>query len=269
MGCYVFANCYTQKGADDLSKGSKNIKTIVFDVTDLKKIVEACEQVEKELAGKPLWCVINNAGIAMGLPAEVMPLEDLRKVMEVNFFGTAMVCRTFLPLLRRSTVTPGRIINIASVAGRLSGPGLSAYSASKYAVEGYTDAMRREVMHFGVDVTLIEPGFMKTPMVVQALQQTMARWEKLEPGHRAAYAFMRERLENETKDNQEIASEDPQIVVDDVVRTVIARWPLVRILSGKGALIVHCLLANAPAYISDLIFRTGILEKLGHRRRTD
>ena len=121
--------------------------------------------VKNELKpGEVLSGLVNNAGVAMGGPVSLIDTDIFRKQFEVNFFGLIEVTKTFLPMLgavKNSTVQ-GKIINISSVAGRSANPFVAPYSASKFALEGFSDALRRELLLYGVDVILVEPGPIKT-----------------------------------------------------------------------------------------------------------
>ena len=107
---------------------------------------------------------MNNAGIALGGPVTLIDIEIFRKQFEVNFFGLIEVTKAYLPLLGASkgSNNQGKIINISSVSGRRSHPFIAPYTASKFAVEAFSDSLRRELMIYGVDVILIEPGPIKT-----------------------------------------------------------------------------------------------------------
>eukprot|EP00475_Leptophrys_vorax_P003524 TRINITY_DN12098_c0_g1_i4.p1 TRINITY_DN12098_c0_g1~~TRINITY_DN12098_c0_g1_i4.p1 ORF type:complete len:244 (-),score=59.96 TRINITY_DN12098_c0_g1_i4:43-774(-) len=159
QGLIVHANCYSKDGAKNLlAATSDKLRVYVFDVTDDAAVIHCKEQIDKELAGLPLWAVINNAGIVNHCFVEGSSMDEVRRVIDVNTIATFCVCKEFLPLLRRDLKTPGRIINVTSLAGRGPAPGLSIYCASKFAVEGFSDSLRRELLYFGIPVTLIEPG---------------------------------------------------------------------------------------------------------------
>src|SRR5579875_2670346 len=104
--------------------------------------------------------LVNNAGFALGGFSEELTIEDYRKQFETNFFGVIAVTNAVLPIMRANK--HGRIINISSISGRIGFPGLSAYSASKHALEGYSESLRLELKPFGIDVSLIEPGSYQT-----------------------------------------------------------------------------------------------------------
>jgi len=151
-----------KKTKDDFGE---NFTPLIFDVTDKKSIHENAELVKNELKpGEVLSGLVNNAGVAMGGPVSLIDTDIFRKQFEVNFFGLIEVTKTFLPMLgavKHSTIQ-GKIINISSVAGRNANPFVSPYTSSKFALEGFSDALRRELLLYGVDVILIEPGPIKT-----------------------------------------------------------------------------------------------------------
>jgi NAD(P)-dependent dehydrogenase (short-subunit alcohol dehydrogenase family) len=254
-GVNVHANCYSKDGAANLkSATSARLRTYVFDVTDDKAVLHCKEQVDKELGGQPLWAVINNAGIANRCFIEGTSMEEFRRVIGVNAIATICVCKEFLPLLRRDLNNVGRIINVASVAGRIALPGAAAYNTSKFAVEGFSDALRRELFYFGIPVTIIEPGFFKTPMLMGSAAKIAEAWEKLPDALKKAYAKMQESRAARSSAIQRIA-EDPVIVVNEIVRNVQSRWPLTRALVGWQALFLLPALWTAPTAIGDIMFQ--------------
>ncbi len=142
------------------------IEPVLMDVTDPASISRAAEEIERSLEGTPLRALVNNAGVLAAGPIELADLEEARAVFEVNFFGALAVTQAFLPLLRASG---GRVINMSSLSGRFAFPFVGIYAATKHALEASSDALRRELVRAGVDVILIEPGSIQTPI-----------WENLE-----------------------------------------------------------------------------------------
>jgi NAD(P)-dependent dehydrogenase (short-subunit alcohol dehydrogenase family) len=141
---------------------------LVFDVTDTEALSAAVRQVEALLGGRGLKALVNNAGIFLGGPLMHQPLAEVRKVFDVNVFGLLAVTQAFLPLLgaRHDRVgPPGRIVNIGSVAGAITVPLMTVYSATKHAVEALTQGLRRELSIYGIEVSSIEPGLVRTKLV--------------------------------------------------------------------------------------------------------
>jgi len=145
-------------------KNNKNFIPLVFDVTNEKEISESVKMVKEKLNGRNLDCLINNAGIAVGGPSILLKTNDFRHQFEVNLFGVISVTNAFIELLGANLNNNhrGKIINISSVSGKRAFPFVAPYTASKFALEGYSDALRRELLLYGIDVILIEPGPIKT-----------------------------------------------------------------------------------------------------------
>ena len=136
-----------------------------FDVTDEPAIIAAAAQVRQQLGGQTLAGLVNNAGIAVSGPLLEVSTADYRQQLEVNLVGPFLVTKAFAPLLGADDSLagkPGRIVNISSVSGIRAMPFLGPYSASKFGLEGYSEALRRELMLFGIDVVVIGPGPVKT-----------------------------------------------------------------------------------------------------------
>jgi len=141
-----------------------NYHPLIFDVTDTNAIKVAAEYVTKEVGDNGIDALINNSGIALGGPILELPVDVFRKQFEVNLFGIITVTQAFSKLLGayKDSNHQGKIIMISSVAGKRSYPFVGPYSASKHALEGMSDALRRELMLYGIDVILVEPGPVKT-----------------------------------------------------------------------------------------------------------
>jgi NAD(P)-dependent dehydrogenase (short-subunit alcohol dehydrogenase family) len=162
-GWQVFA------GVRDCSDAPKlnNVQPLELDVTDLQSIALATRKVEEELGTECLGGLVNNAGIAIGGPLAFQPIDEIRRTLEVNFFGAVSVTQAFLPLLGTDCLRKGpkgRIVNMSSVGGQIGPPFLGAYAASKHALEGYSESLRRELMLFGIDVIIVGPGSVATPI---------------------------------------------------------------------------------------------------------
>lgn len=140
---------------------------LLFDVTDYPAVDAAVKVVAEKVGANGLAGLVNNAGIAVAGPLLNLDIEEFKWQFEVNLFGLLVVTQKFLPLLGAqldAPHSPGRIVNISSVSGRLSFPFFGAYAASKYGVEAVSDALRRELMVYGIDVIIIGPASVKTPI---------------------------------------------------------------------------------------------------------
>lgn len=171
-GLHVFGSVRKQADADRLKAEFGDAFTpLLFDVTDEAAVRAGARQVEAALAGRTLAGLVNNAGIAVSGPLLHLPIDDWRKQLEVNLTGVVIAIQAFAPLLgaegaRRAD--PGRIVNISSVGGRTGNPFLAPYNTSKFGLEGLSDALRRELMLFGVDVIVVAPGAVATPIWAKA-----------------------------------------------------------------------------------------------------
>ena len=148
-----------------------NFTPLLFDVTDEAAVAAAAREVRAELEGETLAGLVNNAGIAVAGPVLELSADEFRRQMDVNVIGPIIATQAFGPLLGADPSLrgpKGRIVMISSVAGKNGNPLMSAYSASKFAVEGLSESLRREMMLFGIDVMIVAPGPVKTPIWAKA-----------------------------------------------------------------------------------------------------
>jgi NAD(P)-dependent dehydrogenase (short-subunit alcohol dehydrogenase family) len=157
-GHHVLAG--VRREGDGRELKTANIRPVILDITRSEQIADLSALIEAD--GRPLRALINNAGIAINAPLEVLPMEEWRRQFDVNFFGHIEVTQALLPALFRSR---GRIVMMSSVGGRLAQPTYGAYSGSKFALEAVSDALRRELAPHGVKVVIVEPGAVRTEMV--------------------------------------------------------------------------------------------------------
>lgn len=180
-GVRVFGSVRKAQDAERLSgEFGETFIPLIFDVTDDAAVRAAAAQVREQLRGDTLAGLVNNAGIAVPGPLMHLPIDDLRHQLEVNLVSVLIVTKAFLPLLGtdRSLVgKPGRIINMSSVSGKVGYPFVGAYAASKHALEGFSETLRRELMLYGIDVIIVGPGSVATPI-----------WEKAEQADLSLYA---------------------------------------------------------------------------------
>lgn len=162
MGWQVFAGVRKPADGEALrAKASERFIPIEIDVTDADSIARAAGQVAAATGDAGLDGLVNNAGISVAGPLEVLPLDEFRRQFEVNVMGQLAVTQAFMPLIRQRT---GRIVFMGSVSGRLATPFVGAYSASKFALEAVADALRMELRPWGIEVSIVEPGSIATPI---------------------------------------------------------------------------------------------------------
>ncbi len=227
-GTFVFAGIRRQvDGEALLRENSDRIKPMLLDVTDDVAIARARARIEG-LREFRLDALVNNAGIAVGGPLELLPQEELRRQFDVNFFAPIALIQAFLPLLRESG---GRIVNVSSIAGKMSMPFVGAYSASKFALEAASDALRMELRPSGVSVSVIEPGEIRTPIWRRSSEAGLRMIDGMTPAERAKYEEMSRAIVAAAQ-NAERTAIPPERVALAIERALFARRPRARYLVG-------------------------------------
>jgi len=259
-GFQVFAGVRRSEDGEALRRqASERLTPILLDVTNPRSIEDAARTVSGALGGRALAGLVNNAGIDIAGPLETSSVADVRSQFEVNVIGLLAVTQAFLPLLRQSR---GRIVNIGSVLGRLAIPFMGAYSASKFALEGLTDAFRIELRPWGIDVSLIEPGPVATPLWSKTLLPAGMNEERVDAAGKlyatanaAAHAAF-------TKFGQSGIS--PDRVAAKVLEALTAPNPKPRYLVGGDAKALSLLAALVPDRIRDrmLVKRFGLPQRI-------
>lgn len=179
-GAHVFASVRKQADADGLTaEFGEAVTPLLFDVADEAAVRAGAAQVAAALGARKLFGLVNNAGIAVPGPLLHLDTDELRRQFEINLFGVHNVTRAFADLLgadRERAGKPGRIVMISSVGGQNGSPFVGPYSASKFALEGYSQSLRRELMLYGIDVIVIGPGAIATPIWDKAEQNDLKRF---------------------------------------------------------------------------------------------
>ena len=227
---------------------------VQLDVTDQESIARAAESVERRVRPSGLYGLVNNAGIAIGSPLELIPLAQLRRQLEVNVIGQIAVTQAVLPLLRQAR---GRIVNMGSIAGRSTIPMMGPYSASKHALEALTDALRLELYPWGIEVSIIEPGAIATPIWETSRRVSLEMEAEMpadgKPLYRAAAERIRERV------NEAAARAIPaDAVVEAVLHALTAKRPKTRYLVGRDAKLRAVMLKWLPDRLQDWILKKAL-----------
>ena len=180
-GFQVFGSVRRQSDADRLSaEFGSTFTPLMFDVTDEAAVALAVKSVAAKLAGEPLFGLVNNAGSANPGPLLHLDIAAFRQQMEVNVTGQLIVTQTFAPLLGATpdatSKARGRICMMSSVGGKVGSPFVGPYNASKFALEGLSESLRRELMIYGVDVIIIAPGAIATPIWDKADAMDVSRY---------------------------------------------------------------------------------------------
>lgn len=243
-----------RKEADRARWAAAGVEALIFDVTDEAQAAAALARVRALAGAEDRVHLVNNAGIAVAGPVEGTPLARWHEQMEVNFFGLLRATQNFLPLVRGGR---GRVINISSVSGRFVTPYLGPYCASKYAVEALSDALRRELRQFGVEVVLVEPAPVATPIWEKNLSQKDNVLRELRPGMEELYGAAIARFTDLVAQSAKEA-----VPVDRVSRVILhalrARRPRTRYLVGpRGISLQIALLEWLPDRWADALIAKG------------
>ena len=249
LGFRVFAGHRKPEDGERLrERGGPGLEPIRIDVTDEAEIAAAAE-----LVGDRLYGLVNNAGIPVPGAVELLPLDDLRRQLEVNLIGAVAVTQAFLPMLRAAK---GRILNVTSVGGRVATPYMSAYHASKFALEAVSDSLRRELLPQGVDVIAIEPGAISTPI-----------WSKGQE-YAATVDELPSELDGIYRDETDVAMKaaveaderglEPAVAAEAIANALTTRRPKARYVVGRDARQMIAAQSVLPTRLFDRVLRRGM-----------
>lgn len=248
LGFTVFAGVRRiEDGKAVKAQASGRLQPILLDVTDAASIERARQQVAALVGSAGLAGLLNNAGIAVVGPLEAVPIADLRRQFEVNVIGQIAVTQAFLPLLRQGR---GRIVNMGSIAGRASMPVMGPYSASKFALEALTDALRLEVQQWGIQVSIVEPGAIATPIWEKSGAKAEALETVTSEALKALYAGVTAGVRARVAEAAARAI-SPDAVSGAVVHALTASSPKTRYLVGRDAKIRALMIKLLPDRWSD------------------
>jgi NAD(P)-dependent dehydrogenase (short-subunit alcohol dehydrogenase family) len=178
---HVFGSVRRQADADRLTaEFGERFTPLLFDITDAAAVKRGAEQVAAKIGNETLAGLVNNAGIAVPGPLLFVDADELRHQLDVNVIGQVSVTQSFAPLLgadRSRKGERGRIVMISSVGGRNASPFVGPYNASKFALEGLSESLRRELMLYGIDVIVVAPGAVATPIWDKADAVDVSRYD--------------------------------------------------------------------------------------------
>jgi NAD(P)-dependent dehydrogenase (short-subunit alcohol dehydrogenase family) len=257
MGMQVFAGVRRTSDGDALSDGRPRITPLIIDVTDAGTIAKAQATVTDAVGARGLDGLVNNAGIGVGGPLEFVSIDDMRRQFEVNVFGQLAVTQAFLPLLRKAT---GRVVNMGSVGGRMAAPFIGPYSASKFAMEALTDALRIELRPWKIDVMIVEPGSIATPIWDKAQATTADLERDMTDEARALYGGTIPAVKAFMADAEKRGI-PPDSVAKAVAHALTSKRPKTRYLVGRDARLQAALATVAPDRMVDAVIARQL--KLG------
>jgi NAD(P)-dependent dehydrogenase (short-subunit alcohol dehydrogenase family) len=257
-GWTVLAGVRNAEAGEQLRAGAPEgrVQPITLDVTSSPDVAAAIESV-RGLNGAGgahgrLDALINNAGIGVGGPVELVEDEDLRRQFDVNVFGQIALTRALLPALRSAH---GRIVFISSIGGLVATPFTAPYGASKHAIEAFGDAMRVELVTSGVQVTLVEPGSVATPIwdKGRAEADKLTVPPELEPVYGKVPGAIERVLEDTAK-----RGVPPEMVASTIERALGARRMRARYIVGRDARAMLAMKRLLPAHVFDRVIRRAM-----------
>lgn len=249
-GFYVLAGVRRQEDAEEIKQ--KNIEPVILDITAIDTLRALAERVEQDPLGRPLWAVVNNAGIAVNAPLEMVPLDEFRRQIEVSVIGQVAVIQALTPALLKSG---GRVVNIGSVGGKISMPGFGIYSAAKYAMEAINDSLRREMSSFGLKVIMITPGGVSTSLSEKGVSTADRLSKLMTPDQHRRH----DRLFDAVKAQAEswaTSGIPPKKVAEVVSRAIHASNPRTRYTAGRDSALLTRLVRILPDKLLDRMLRS-------------
>ncbi|CAF4138518.1 unnamed protein product, partial [Adineta steineri] len=257
QGFNVFAGIYNQE--NQISFQNKlSSRAIVFhlDITQSSHIDAAYKLVKEKT--NTLHALVNNAGIDQDCLIDWITLDFMRKMMEVNFFGHVSMTKTFLPLL--ITKQDSRVVNLCSVAGYMVAPTMSSYCASKFAFEAFSDCLRREMHAWKLHVSIIEPGYMRTPIVEGHVETMKKLWNELpvDTKDRWGEDYLNNIVNKRSNNLFIYLAENPMKVVRALQHAVTNTHPNIRYRPGWQSSLIFFPLSMLPAWFADFILYYGL-----------
>jgi len=252
QGFNIFAGVFNVDSQSNLQRILSSRATVFqLDITKDEDLENAFDLIRQKTSS--LHALVNNAGISTSGFLDWMNMDTMRRIMEVNFFGQVAITKKFLPLL--ITKRDSRVVNICSVAGFLTAPMKGAYSASKYALESFSDCLRREMAPWGLRVSIIEPGPMRTP-IIEGHDQVMRRlYDQLPVDIQARWGedYLRIQMEKVSANFLYRYAEDPAKVVSALQHAVSNSKPEIRYRPGWQSKFFFLPLSMFPASWADKI----------------
>jgi NAD(P)-dependent dehydrogenase (short-subunit alcohol dehydrogenase family) len=231
-GWRVFAGVRKEGDADALrQEGSERLTPLMLDVTEPERIAAAAERIGEIVGEAGLDALVDNAGIGVMGPLETLPIEDFRKQIEVNLIGQVAVAQAMLPLIRSAT---GRVVLVSSGGGRMALPFGGAYHAAKFGLEGVADSLRQELRPWGIQVIVIEPGSIDTPIWERAVSGYQEMAARAPAAQEELYGKRLEKLQDGAR-RTAARGIPPDKVAEAIERELDARRPRTRRRVGLDA----------------------------------
>ncbi|WNG16871.1 SDR family oxidoreductase [Cystobacter fuscus] len=246
-GFHVLAGVRRDRDADALR--GPGIEPLILDITHPEHIRALAARVQGDPQGRAVRALVNNAGVPVNVPVEVFPIDEWRRLFEVNLFGHVAVTQALLPALVRGK---GRVINISSVGGRVAMATYGPYAGTKFALEAVSDALRREIAPSGVQVVVVEPGAVRTEMLGRAATTAQQLASTLTPEQGQRYGGLVQAIAAQTASATEWGV-PAETAAQVIARAVTARKPRTRYTVGRDAALVTFMARILPDRMLDCV----------------
>jgi NAD(P)-dependent dehydrogenase (short-subunit alcohol dehydrogenase family) len=261
-GFHVLAG--VRRASDGHALMATGIEPVILDITNADHIGALVARITSDPQRRSLRALVNNAGIPLAGPVEVVPLQDWRQVLEVNVIGQVAITQALLPALVRSK---GRIVNITSMNGKISMAGYGAYASSKFAMEAVSDALRNELAPSGVSVVVVEPGGVQTEMAGTGLAAIDRLAQQMTPEQNARYGDLVQAIPAHVAAFTK-AGVSAEVAAGTIAKAVTARRPRTRYTIGATASILIRLTRFLPARMVDRMTTSDLRKHYPAQTRT-
>jgi NAD(P)-dependent dehydrogenase (short-subunit alcohol dehydrogenase family) len=234
---------------------SDRLTPILLDVTQAASIKSAAQEVSSVVQETGLGGLVNNAGIVIAGPLEFLPLDEIRKQLEVNVIGYLAVSQAFLPFLRQGQ---GRIINIGSTGGRVALPFLGPYNASKFALEAFSDCLRNELRPWNITVSIVEPNFIATAIWKKSQDRADKLIQSFTPEAKQLYGEQIAVVRRFYPKLGQMAT-PADAVAETIFKALTSVKPKSRYVVGRGAWLATAVFARLPDRLRDFVISQLLL----------
>ena len=251
-GYHVLAG--VRRESDGEAIRTDGVEPVILDVTRPEHVQALAERVASDPHHRPLRAVINNAGIQANAPVETFPLEEWRRIYEVNLFGHVALTQALLPMLHASR---GRVVNISSVGGKIAMGAYGPYASTKFALEAVSDSLRRELGPHGVQVVVVEPGAVKTAMGQRAVTAATDLAARMSPEHQQRYGRLLQAVvaQSSQATSNGVSAQNAAAVI---ARAATVRRPRTRYTIGRDAALLTRLAPLLSDRVLDRVLTRGL-----------
>lgn len=255
-GYHVLAGVRSERDAEAIR--ADGIEPVILDVTRPDHVRALVDRIAADPDHRPLRTLINNAGISVNAPVEALPLDEWRRLFEVNLFGHIAVTQALLPFLHQSH---GRIVNISSVGGKIAMATYGAYAGAKFALEAVSDSLRRELAPHGVQVVVVEPGAVRTEMGDRGAATANDLAEQMSPEQRQRYGGLIKAVVAQSLafTRTGMPADKAAVIIAEAATT---RRPRTRYTIGRDAALLTRLTRNLPDRILDRVVTASLRKYL-------